>query len=270
MGRLSNQDIMWIILYWVKGKSVVGIAHDFRVLLVNECINSLRSMKGQKNIPPIRKTGRKPQPIDEETEELVLECYRANTVGASYLEKKIEETHGIYIPHNRIFRVLLNHDPVEINMRKRQQRKYVRYEQTHSMSMWQGDWKESELDGSKRWLVAFMDDSSRLITCNGVFDAPTTENTITTLNQGFQEYGTPREILTDPGTLFVSSRNRGHAHHTCGEFLKHHNINHILAGVKHPPTNGKTEQFFGEVERRIKSSVPSTPLFTDTMSSSFI
>ena len=137
-------------------------------------------------------------------------------------------------------------------MRKRQQRKYVRYERAHSMSMWQGDWKEFELDGSKRWLIAFMDDSSRLITCYGVFDSPTTENTITVLNQGFREYGTPREILTDHGTQFVSARNREHAHHTFGNFLDHYNIKHILAGVKHPQTNGKIERFFGEVERRIK------------------
>lgn len=97
-----------------------------------------------------------------------------------------------------------------------------------------------------------MDDSSHLITCYGIFDAPTTENPITALNQGFPGYGMPREILTDNGTQFVSDRNREHAHHSFGEFLKQHDIKHILAGVKHPQTNGKIERFFGEVERRIK------------------
>jgi len=88
----------------------------------------------------------------------------------------------------------LFHGLVEINMKKRQQRKYVRYERAHSMSMWQGDWKEFEIDNSRKWVVAFIDDSSRLITCYGVFDSPTTENTISILKQGFREYGTPREI----------------------------------------------------------------------------
>ena len=184
-------------------------------------------------------------------EELILETYQANDIGPTHLEKKIEETHGIHIPHNRIYRVLLNHGLVEINMKKRQQRKYVRYERAHSMSMWQGDWKEVELDGSKKWLVAFMDDSSRLITCYGVFDSPTTDNTITVLNQGFREYGTPREILTDNGTQFVSARDREHAHHKFGDFLVLHNIRHIPTRIKHPQTNGKIERFFGEVERRI-------------------
>jgi len=146
---------------------------------------------------------------------------------------------------------LLTHSLVEINMKKRQQRKYVRYERAHSMSMWQGDWKEFEFNGSKKWLVAFMDDSSRLITCYGVFDSPTTENTISVLNLGFREYGTPREILTDNGTQFVSARDREHAHHKFGEFLDLHNIRHIPTAIKHPQTNGKIERFFGEIERRI-------------------
>jgi putative transposase len=120
------------------------------------------------------------------------------------------------------------------------------------MSMWQGDWKEFEIDNSKKWLVAFIDDSSRLITCYGIFDSPTTDNTITVLNIGFREYGTPREILTDHGTQFVSARDREHAQHTFKDFLNQHEIKHIIARVKHPQTNGKIERFFGEVERRIR------------------
>lgn len=60
------------------------------------------------------------------------------------------------------------------------------------MSLWQGEWKMVSLDSQDRWLIAFMDDSSRLITCNGVFDRPTTEYTIHILEQRFQEYGVPR------------------------------------------------------------------------------
>ena len=65
-------------------------------------------------------------------------------------------------------------------------------------------WKEFEFNGSKKRIVAFIDDSSRLITCYGIFESPTTENTITVQNHGFLEYGTPREILTDHGSRFVS------------------------------------------------------------------
>jgi hypothetical protein len=61
----------------------------------------------------------------ERTEEVVLETYRVNNIGPMHLENKIEETYGIHISHNRIYRVLLNHDLVEINMKKRQQRRML-------------------------------------------------------------------------------------------------------------------------------------------------
>ncbi|WML67549.1 MAG: hypothetical protein METHP_01088 [Methanoregula sp. SKADARSKE-2] len=185
LSNLSNGAIQRIIQQCVNDKPVVEIARYFQITRqrVYQFINPFRE-SGE--YPVLRQSGRKPQAIDDRAEELILATYQSNNIGPIHLEKKIEETHGIHIPHNRIYRVLLNHGLVEINMKKRQQRKYVRYEHTHSMSMGQGDWKEFELKGSKKWLIAFMDDSSRLITCYGVFDSPTTENTLTVLNQGFQ------------------------------------------------------------------------------------
>jgi len=44
--------------------------------------------------------------------------------------------------------------------KKRRQRKYVRFEREHWMSLWQGDWKQLD-DGG--WLLAFMDDASHRI-----------------------------------------------------------------------------------------------------------
>jgi len=43
------------------------------------------------------------------------------------------------MPHNTIYRILLNHERVVPCMKKRKQRKWVRYERNHSMSLWQGD-----------------------------------------------------------------------------------------------------------------------------------
>jgi len=42
----------------------------------------------------------------------------------------------------------------------------------------------------RRWLIALIDEASRLITCFGVFDKTTTDNTIKVLREGFAEYGT--------------------------------------------------------------------------------
>jgi len=136
------------------------------------------------------------------------------------------------------------------------------------MSLWQGDWKEIEIDGTKKWLVAFMDDSSRLITCYAIFDSPTTENTITVLTRGFREYGIPREILTDHGSQFVSVKNREHVHHIFGEFLTPTTsntswleLNTLKPMGKLNGSSGRLNAGYGNLDLLIKS-------FTGTTSSS--
>jgi putative transposase len=118
------------------------------------------------------------------------------------------------------------------------------------MSLWQGDWKHLVMNKTDTWVIAFIDDSSRLITCYGTFDHPTTENAIAVLKQGFESYGTPREILTDHGTQFVSARGRDHARHIFSEFLTEYGVRHIVARISHPQTNGKIERWFGLLEQK--------------------
>ena len=251
MQKLTNRDIERIVKQWHKKKPISEIANYFGVS--RQWIHHIIKRYSQSGIIPVlHRPGRKSKDIHEETQFLILESYHDCRIGPVHLEKKIEEIHGIHIPHNTIYRVLLGHGCIEVNMRKRKQRKWVRFEREHSMSLWQGDWKEVTIDGQKKWLIAFMDDSSRLVNCHGLFDSPTTQNTILVLEMGFVRYGIPREILTDHGTQFVSVREREVAQHTFKEFLNQHGIKHIVARVKHPQTNGKIERFYGEVERRIK------------------
>ena len=250
MPKLTSRDIERIISQRNRKKPIRSIAEYFGVS--RQRIHTiLRQYKRTGKIPYLQNPGRKRNPVSDETGMLILDSFITYSLGPVLLEKKIEIVRGIHIPHNAIYQVLLYHGMIEPNMKKRRQRKWVRYERKHSMSMWQDDWKEFDIDESKKWIVAFMDDSSRLVTCYGVFDSPTTANTIAVLHEGFQRYGVPREILTDHGTQFVSSRDRENAHHTFKEFLELNGIKHIVARVKHPQTNGKIERFFGEVERRI-------------------
>ncbi len=99
------------------------------------------------------------------------------------LEKLIERDHSIHIPHNTIYKVLLKHSLVVESMNKKKRRKWVRFEREHSMELWQGDWKRL----GEEWIIAFMDDASRFITCYGIFDSATTENTIKVLRRGFAD-----------------------------------------------------------------------------------
>lgn len=251
MSKLSDKDITRIIAQFLNGKSVRKIAEFFRVTR-QRIYQLIHRFLESEIIPKNRKPGRKPKEIDDNTEDLVLQLYQVFDLGPVLLEKKIEEVVGIHIPHNTIYRILRQNGLIEENMKKKRQRKWVRFEREHAMSLWQGDWKHLTVNGRSIWLIAFMDDASRLITCYGTFDAPTTENAILVLEKGFKEYGIPSEILTDHGTQFVASRNREDARHTFKEYLQEKGIRHIVAGISHPQTNGKIERFFGEVERRIR------------------
>jgi putative transposase len=151
VSKLTNRDIERIIKQWRKEKPVAEISRYFGVTR-QRIYQIINSFKEHQEYPKIKHPGRKPQAIEPETEELIFTSYHANNLSPIHLEKKIEETKGIHIPHNRIYRVLLLHGLVEINMKKRKQRKWVRYERDHSMSMWQGDWKEFTMNDRKQWL----------------------------------------------------------------------------------------------------------------------
>ncbi len=141
---------------------------------------------------------------------------------------------------------MLDHNLMVENMSKRKQKKWARFERDHSMSLWQGDWKKI----GEKWLIVFMDDSSRLITCYGLFNSPTTKNTIKVLEKGFTDYGAPDEVLTVHGTQFVAAKNRENAKHKFKKFLDKNGVKHIVARINHPQTNGKIERFFGLVEQK--------------------
>ncbi len=114
--------------------------------------------------------------------------------------------------------------------------------------MWHTDYKQLH-DG--RWFLCYEDDASRFVTGYGVFDAATTKNALRVLDEAIKNHGKPASILTDRGTQFYAteseSKKKG-----ASEFEKRLvelEINHILARVRHPQTNGKLERLHGEIER---------------------
>jgi len=248
--KLTNKKIKWIIKQLDKGTPVKEIAAVMRV--TSRRIYQIKKQYEETGqIPELKQAGRKPKPIPEETEKIILKAYQKYKLSPVLLEKLIERDYSIHVPHNTIYKILLKNNLVEENMNKKKRRKWVRFEREHSMSLWQGDWKQIEINGKNRWIVAFMDDASRFITCYGLFNSATTENTIKVLRKGFAEYGIPDEILTDHGTQFVAAKSREKAKHRFKEFLKENGIRHIVARKNHPQTNGKVERFFGLMEQKL-------------------
>ena len=260
MRKLNDRKVRWIIREIEKGSSMSRVARIQGVSRVRVW-QLWREYMATGEIPRLRKPGRKPVPIPRHERELVFEMYERYKLGPLALERKIRRETGQHIPHNKIYRIMLEGGLIVENPRKKRQRRYVRFERTHSMSMWQGDWKQVQIDGEEKWLIAFMDDASRRIMCYGIYDHATTENTIRTLRKGFRRHGCPMEILTDHGTQFTANKKRdkkGHSKHPFPEFLRQHGIKHILARVQHPQTNGKIERFFGTLEQKL-------PLFNNNI-----
>ncbi len=250
MRKLTNRKIKWIIRQLDEGTPVREIAAVMRVT-PRRIYQLKKQYEETGKIPELKQAGRKPKLIDPDIEQIVLQAYHKYKLSPVTLEKLIERDYGIHIPHNTIYKIMLKNNLVEENMNKKKQRRWVRFERKHSMSLWQGDWKAINFNGKKQWIIAFMDDASRLITCYGIFDSATTENTIKVLKEGFAEYGAPDEILTDHGTQFVAVKSREKAKHRFKDFLAENRVKHIVARINHPQTNGKIERFFGLMEQKL-------------------
>ncbi len=180
----------------------------------------------------------------------VLSAVSGECSGAVSLERKIERTTGMHIPHNTIHGILRDADIAEEQPKKSRRRKWVRYERTHSNSMWHTDYKQLP---DKRWFICYLDDASRFVTAWGAFPEATTENAIAVLEEAIKRYGKPASIMTDHGSQFYANesaaRKRGESAYE--KKLVELGIRQILARVKHPQTNGKLERFHGEIQRKL-------------------
>ena len=250
MRKLSQGSLYPLLGLWFDGVPVRDIATQYNVS-PRRVYQIISHYKKTGHLPKLKNPGRPANPSPPEDVFLVLDYHSRHHSGAVTLEHKIERERGIHIPHTRIHQILRENNLVQMSEKKRIKPKYVRYEREFSMELWQTDWKYFVYpDGRKVWLIAFMDDASRYITCYGIYDAATTENTIDTLKKGFQMYGVPEAILTDHGTQFTSGKAKTKENHAFEEFLMKNRVEHILARVRHPQTNGKIERFWGELEKR--------------------
>jgi putative transposase len=249
MVKLNERKIRWIIQEKMRGRGAGELALIQRVS--RRRVEQLwQAYRRTGVLPALKKPGRpRKASISLRDASLILEAYDRLKVNALTLERVLKQDHGLSLPHNRIHMVLKEAGRALPQPSKQIRRKWVRYERTHSMSLWHTDWKQLP-DG--RWWVAYMDDASRLIVAYRVFEQATAENTIKILQDAITKYGRPREILTDRGSQFYANegerREKG-----VSQFEAHladRGIKHILCRVNHPQTNGKLERFYGVYEQK--------------------
>ncbi len=124
------------------------------------------------------------------------------------------------------------------------------FEVTRVHALWHSDFHECSRavameDGSwrKPWLLAFIDDASRLLCHAQWYLEQTAEAFVHGLSQAILERGLPRALLTDNGSPMMAAEST--------EGLARLSIVHHTTLPYTPEQNGKQESFWGLVEGRL-------------------
>ena len=195
----------------------------------------------------LSRPGRIPRCIPESEIEIIRNAKEKYGFGAVNLEAVLRGNH-IMIPHNRIHNVLKSLDLANTEPKKSRTRKWIRYERYHSNSLWHTDYHTIR----GRNIVAFEDDASRFLPGHGLFGDQTAENAASVFENAVNLYGVPKQVVSDHGTHFVSLAREGCENPEENAFqkkLRQYKVEHILARIKHPQTNGKLERWFGTLEQ---------------------
>lgn len=195
-----------------------------------------------------RKPGPKPAyTIDPDNARRLQAWRKAYGWGPTKMEGHLDSHFNVHIPHNRIHQLFVEKNLNNPIGKPRKTWGKTRWERQHSMSLWQGDWKDINSESDP--MLTFYDDHSRFVVASRRFSEATTENVIRLVEQAFRRYGRPGQILTDHGTQFTNNRGEGL---TAFEQLCHDNgVQTITSSIKRPTTCGKIENFHGRYDAEI-------------------
>jgi len=248
--KLNKGKIEFIVRKRGKGMSTYQISREMEIS--ERRVNQILYEHKKTGIMPVvgKQIGRPVKEASSEERAIILRAYKEEHLSASLLELIIEKKYNIHISHYNIHKVLLAEGlakPIGMKIRKK---KWVRYERKHSLTAVHMDWMYDQHIG--KWIIAVIDDSSRLILAYGEFSHATVKNTILVLKQAL-EYGNIKQVITDHGTQFTANKfdKNGKAYSQFAEFCKQNNIKQILCRVKHPQSNGKIERWFGLYRQKI-------------------
>jgi putative transposase len=248
MRTLNSRDLHWIINHMrEKDISVYRIAKQQHVT-PQWCRELYKRFDG---IPiykiKLDRPGRKSKPISDIEIQKVIEAKTRYGFGATNTEA-ILKSNGVNVPHNRIHAIFKEFGLAKDEPKKQKRRKWIRYERYHSNSLWHTDYHEL----NHQHIVPFLDDASRFIPGYGIFNNETAENAAYVFENAVNDYGIPKQVVSDHGTQFVSLKREGCEDPKENEFqqkLRQYRVQHILARVKHPQTNGKMERWFGTLDQ---------------------
>ena len=247
MRKLNKRKVRWIIKQMELGDLSVWQIAKQQDITPRWARKLFECYQNTKQFPFPGKPGRKPFPIPESIQKLVLRTYEKTPICAVKMEQFLDYF-GKHVPHNTIHAVLKANGFAMPEPKKQHRRKWVQYERRHSNSLWHIDY--CEIDGKQT--VAILDDASRFIVAGNEFDNATAENATIVLKQAIESYGVPQQLLSDNGTHFLSLIRQDCPNPEDNIFqqtLKLYGIQHIKTRIHHPQTNGKQERWFGTIKK---------------------
>lgn len=149
---------------------------------------------------------------------------------------------GIDVSHQYVYETCVRHELMTPGLKK--QRKFVRFERSHSNSLWQFD--ISEFDGSRIHMLTFIDDHSRFVLGTMVLDRPfKTEDVLELFEKVILMFGKPEAVLSDNGMQWTAMRG-GECRFDilCNEL----GIKHIRGRPYKPTTQGKIERYHRSIK----------------------
>ena len=198
------------------------------------------------------KPGRLFEPVSPKFYDLVVKEWKRYKCGARKLHAVLKKK-GFKVSLRKISQVMVKEGFQKPSMKRRKPRKYKRYEWPIANYMWHTDWhvlKKGALKG--KWFISYLDDSSRKVMAHGVFDSPTTRNSLIVLYKAIAHNSAiPVELNSDRGSQFIPNKfdKKGKANSAFQEALEELGIIFVPSRRRHPQTNGKIEKFHDILEK---------------------
>lgn len=197
------------------------------------------------------KAGRLFEPLNAKFYDIVIEEWKKNKCGARKLHVILKKK-GFGVSRRKIEQVLIAEGFQKPCLKRKQPRKYKRYEWPIANYMWHTDWHVIKAERTKgENILVYIDDSSRKI-MGYITGNQTTQNSLFALYKAIAEHSvTPFCLNSDRGSQFIANKfdKNGEANHVFQQVLEELGILFIPSKRRHPQTNGKNERFFGILDR---------------------
>jgi len=186
---------------------------------------------------------------DNETEQKLLALKKEHPYyGVVKLTKQLLRTHGLHLTPGKAKRILDEHGFQTEELPPALPKGTRRFERLEPGELWMMDIMYYRLKKEGRfYLVSVLDDYSRFIIAHRVCTTQSADNIIRVFQEAVENYGLPKQLLTDRGSQFYSWKGVS----SFQELLANLGVEHILTRAQSPQTIGKIESFHRNIQKEL-------------------